>query len=61
MKEEGVRIIAEERDIKFHKYISIITSSTAGTAGSHAPGDHVRPVITMAGSTEGESPTFRSE
>ncbi|MFX0098430.1 MAG: hypothetical protein ACFFCS_02540 [Candidatus Hodarchaeota archaeon] len=34
---------------------------TAGTAGSHAPGDHVRPVTTMAGSAKGESPTFRSE
>ncbi|MFX0098696.1 MAG: RNA-guided endonuclease TnpB family protein [Candidatus Hodarchaeota archaeon] len=61
LKEEGIRILVEERDIKIHKYISIITLPTAGTAGSHAPGDHVRPVITMAGSTKGESPTFRSE
>ncbi|MFX0100788.1 MAG: hypothetical protein ACFFCS_14525 [Candidatus Hodarchaeota archaeon] len=30
---------------------------TAGTAGSHAPGDRVRPVATMAGSANGESLT----
>jgi putative transposase len=35
---EGIRVLREERNIK------IITSCTAGTAGSHASGDRVRPV-----------------
>ncbi len=39
---EGKRILLEERNI------TIINSSTAGTAGSHASGDPVRPVALTA-------------
>ncbi|MFX0098835.1 MAG: RNA-guided endonuclease TnpB family protein [Candidatus Hodarchaeota archaeon] len=60
LKKEGMRILEEEMGISIIKNIMIATSSTAGTAGSYAPGDHVRPVITMAGSTKGESPTFKA-
>jgi hypothetical protein len=60
LKIEGMRILAEEIGITIINTITIAPSSTAGTAGSHAPGDHVRPVTAMAGSEKGESPTFMS-
>ncbi|MBY9005549.1 MAG: transposase, partial [Candidatus Lokiarchaeota archaeon] len=42
IKKEGKRILREERKL------TIIKSSTAGTAGSYASGDRVRPVTTRA-------------
>ena len=47
LKIEGTRILEEEKEIM------IIKSSTAGTAGSYASEDRVRPVITRAVVDEG--------
>ncbi len=47
IKKEGIRILGEEREI------TIITSSTAGTARSYASGDRVRLVTTRAVVDEG--------
>jgi putative transposase len=62
LKQEGVRILEEEMDITVIKNITIATSSTAGTAGSHALGENVRPACntSRAVSMKGESPTFKS-
>jgi hypothetical protein len=42
LKREGKRILLEGMNIK------ITTNATAGTAGSHASGDHARPVTSRA-------------
>jgi putative transposase len=41
LKREGKRILVQEMSIK-------INNATAGTAGSHAPGNRARPVVTRA-------------
>jgi len=62
LKKEGMRILVEEMGISILKTIMIASSSTAGTAGSHALGENVRSAsnTSRAVSMKGESPTFMS-
>jgi putative transposase len=48
LKTEGTRILLQERNVTI-----LTTTTTVGTTGSHASGDHVRPVTSRAVVAEG--------